>query len=46
MKDDDECSGEHVWRLSDSDDCVWRKCAYCLRREMMIGEWMQIEDAD
>ncbi len=43
---DDECVEDHVWRLLNGDNCVWRKCAYCTRREILVGEWEKIEDAD
>lgn len=46
MNDDDECDGEHIWRLADAEDSVIRKCAYCLRREIMKGKWEEIEKAE
>ena len=41
---DDECIEDHVWRLRCDEETCIRKCAYCLRQEIMVGKWEKIEE--
>jgi len=39
-----ECDNGHVWRLGHNEESCIRKCAYCLRQEIMKGTWEKLEE--
>lgn len=35
---------EHIWRYSGDISSAGRQCAYCLKKQTMMGLWQDIEE--